>query len=93
MTRIFFFFRIGESLSLYILYFGERLVGLILYYVFCKQMVKQEYAKSLPVLMPGDDIPKFIAMACPCQPPTDERITIHVDKAEEATSDDLCSRN
>ncbi|XP_020240367.1 uncharacterized protein At5g65660 [Cajanus cajan] len=48
-------------------------------------MMKQNYAKSLPVLMPGDDIPKFIATACPCEPPRDERITIHVQK--EAATD------
>ncbi|KAK7321293.1 hypothetical protein VNO77_31787 [Canavalia gladiata] len=53
-------------------------------------MMKQNYAKSLPVLMPGDDIPKFIATACPCQPPRDERITIHV---EMATTTDFCSGN
>ena len=53
-----------------------------------KQMMKQNYAKTIPVLMPGDDIPKFIATACPCEPPRDERITILVQK-EEAT--DLCS--
>ncbi|TKY56371.1 hypothetical protein E2542_SST20814 [Spatholobus suberectus] len=55
-----------------------------------KQMMKQNYAKSLPVQMPGDDVPKFIATACPCQPPRDERITIHVQK-EAAT--DFCSGN
>ncbi|XP_058758270.1 uncharacterized protein At5g65660-like [Vicia villosa] len=43
-------------------------------------MMKQSYAESLPVLMPGDEIPTFIAMACPCKPPTDESITIRVDK-------------
>ncbi|MED6111820.1 hypothetical protein PIB30_055794 [Stylosanthes scabra] len=54
-------------------------------------MVKQNYAESLPVLMPGDEIPKFIAMACPCQPPREEKITIHVQK-EEAQSN-FCSSN
>ncbi|KAK7301069.1 hypothetical protein RJT34_11928 [Clitoria ternatea] len=53
-------------------------------------MMKKDYAESLPVLMPGDDIPKFIATACPCQPPRDERITIHVHKAENA---EFCSSN
>ena len=56
--------------------------------VFGKQMTKQNYAESLPVLMPGDEVPKFIALACPCQPPKEERITIHVQK--EAPSD-FCS--
>jgi len=44
------------------------------------QMMKQNCGESLPVLMPGDEVPKFIALACPCQPPTNERITIHVHK-------------
>ncbi|KAL1365460.1 uncharacterized protein At5g65660 isoform X2 [Arachis duranensis] len=29
---------------------------------------KQNREESLPVLMPGDELPKFIAMPCPCQP-------------------------
>uniref|UniRef100_A0A2P2PJZ3 Hydroxyproline-rich glycoprotein family protein n=1 Tax=Rhizophora mucronata TaxID=61149 RepID=A0A2P2PJZ3_RHIMU len=29
---------------------------------------KQNPAQSLPVLMPGDQVPKFIAMACPSEP-------------------------
>ncbi|KAE9615192.1 hypothetical protein Lal_00048378 [Lupinus albus] len=53
-------------------------------------VMKQEHAQSLPVLMPGDEVPKFIAMACPRQPPRDESITIHVQK--EAPSD-FCSGN
>ncbi|CAN1341141.1 Uncharacterized protein At5g65660 [Linum perenne] len=28
-----------------------------------------QLVESLPVLMPGDEVPRFIAMACPCQPP------------------------
>jgi len=54
------------------------------------QMMKQNYAESLPVLMPGDAVPKFIATACPCQPPRDERITIHVQKEP---STEFCSGN
>ncbi|KAK7275871.1 hypothetical protein RIF29_16997 [Crotalaria pallida] len=53
-------------------------------------MMKQDYAESLPVLMPGDEVPKFIAMACPRQPPRDDTITIYVQK--EAPSD-FCSGN
>ncbi|QCE00773.1 uncharacterized protein At5g65660-like [Vigna unguiculata] len=53
-------------------------------------MMKQNYAESLPVLMPGDAVPKFIATACPCQPPRDERITIHVQKEP---STEFCSGN
>nr|KYP46252.1 Uncharacterized protein At5g65660 family [Cajanus cajan] len=44
-------------------------------------MLKHKGGESLPVLMPGDEVPRFIALACPCQPPTNERITIHVQKA------------
>lgn len=31
--------------------------------------LKQNQTQSLPVLMPGDEMPKFIAMPCPCEPP------------------------
>lgn len=48
--------------------------------------MKQNFAQSLPVMMPGDEVPKFIAIACPCQPPRDERITIHIDKTEPIDS-------
>nr|XP_004501061.1 uncharacterized protein At5g65660-like [Cicer arietinum] len=41
-------------------------------------MMKQNHCQSLPVLMPGDTVPKFIALACPCKSPKDEKITIHV---------------
>ncbi|KAK7351541.1 hypothetical protein VNO77_11081 [Canavalia gladiata] len=51
-------------------------------------MVKHNQGESLPVLMPGDEVPKFIALACPCQPPTNESITVHVHKA---ASNDFCS--
>ncbi|XP_028802227.1 uncharacterized protein At5g65660 [Neltuma alba] len=43
-------------------------------------VTKQEVVQSLPVLMPGDEVPKFIALACPCQPPKEEKITIQVQK-------------
>ncbi|XP_010547583.1 PREDICTED: uncharacterized protein At5g65660-like [Tarenaya hassleriana] len=33
---------------------------------------------SLPVLMPGDDTPKFIALPCPCEPPRPENLTVNV---------------
>ncbi|OAY51091.1 uncharacterized protein At5g65660 [Manihot esculenta] len=41
---------------------------------------KRNRAESLPVLMPGDQVPRFIAMACPCKPPLPEKITIKVQK-------------
>ncbi|KAL3813740.1 hypothetical protein ACJIZ3_015008 [Penstemon smallii] len=34
--------------------------------------------QSLPVIMPGDNVPKFIAMPCPCEPPRDGKITVEV---------------
>ncbi|XP_062164519.1 uncharacterized protein At5g65660-like [Alnus glutinosa] len=34
---------------------------------------KQAESHSLTVLMPGDQVPKFIAMACPCRPPLYEK--------------------
>ncbi|KAK4261438.1 hypothetical protein QN277_004434 [Acacia crassicarpa] len=39
--------------------------------------LKQNRGQSLPVLMPGDEVPKFIALPCPCEPP---RITVTVEK-------------
>ncbi|MBA0722358.1 hypothetical protein Golax_003041 [Gossypium laxum] len=36
--------------------------------------------QSMPVLMPGDKVPRFIAMASPCEPPRTETITIRVPK-------------
>lgn len=42
--------------------------------------MKKDDRQSLPVLMPGDRIPKFIAMPCPCEPPRSEKIIIEVQK-------------
>ncbi|CAA2987363.1 Hydroxyproline-rich glyco family [Olea europaea subsp. europaea] len=36
--------------------------------------------QSLPVLMPGDHVPKFIALPCSCQPPPPGRIFVEVQK-------------
>ncbi|KAJ8772371.1 hypothetical protein K2173_027548 [Erythroxylum novogranatense] len=41
---------------------------------------KQNGGQSLPVLMPGDTVPKFIAMACPCEPLRLENIRVEVQK-------------
>ncbi|KAF3447446.1 hypothetical protein FNV43_RR12632 [Rhamnella rubrinervis] len=43
-------------------------------------MPKQNQRQSIPVVMPGDDMPKFIAMPCPCEPPLMESISIIVHK-------------
>ncbi|KAK9930083.1 hypothetical protein M0R45_027140 [Rubus argutus] len=46
-----------------------------------KTMENQNELQSLPVLMPGDQVPKFIAVACPCEPPAvEKKITVIVDK-------------
>ncbi|KAJ4966395.1 hypothetical protein NE237_018244 [Protea cynaroides] len=34
---------------------------------------KQNRSESLPVIMPGDQIPKFMALPCPCEPPRSEK--------------------
>ncbi|KAK7346090.1 hypothetical protein VNO80_20604 [Phaseolus coccineus] len=39
----------------------------------------QNRGQSLPVLMPGDEVPKFIAMPCPCQPPRPDNIVVTVE--------------
>ncbi|GER30743.1 glutamine dumper 2 [Striga asiatica] len=31
--------------------------------------LKQQETQSLPVIMAGDNVPKFIALPCPCEPP------------------------
>lgn len=36
--------------------------------------------QSLQVLMPGDEVPRFVAMACPCEPPAAEKIKDTVQK-------------
>ncbi|KAK1276085.1 hypothetical protein QJS04_geneDACA001497 [Acorus gramineus] len=40
--------------------------------------LKQIQKESLPVLMPGDRIPKFIAWPCPCEPSPPDRIAVEV---------------
>ncbi|PIN21647.1 hypothetical protein CDL12_05643 [Handroanthus impetiginosus] len=42
--------------------------------------LKQKANQSLPVIMPGDDVPKFIALPCPCQPPRQLGIAAEVKK-------------
>uniref|UniRef100_A0A2P2JFK3 Uncharacterized protein At5g65660 n=1 Tax=Rhizophora mucronata TaxID=61149 RepID=A0A2P2JFK3_RHIMU len=38
--------------------------------------LKQKQDQSMPVLMPGDQIPRFIALPCPCQPPQSEKLVL-----------------
>ncbi|GMI67715.1 hypothetical protein like AT5G65660 [Hibiscus trionum] len=40
--------------------------------------LKKNQSQSLPVLMPGDQIPKFIALPCPCQPPRQDKVEVKV---------------
>ncbi|CAN1787423.1 Uncharacterized protein At5g65660 [Linum perenne] len=44
------------------------------------QDVKQKQRESLTVVMPGDQIPKFIALPCPCEPPRSETAAVKVVK-------------
>ncbi|KAL9382233.1 hypothetical protein Peur_025268 [Populus x canadensis] len=47
--------------------------------------LKQYHNQGMPVVMPGDDVPKFIALPCPCEPPRgSERVTIEVQKPPKA---------
>ncbi|XP_050378865.1 uncharacterized protein At5g65660-like [Argentina anserina] len=47
-----------------------------------KTMENQDQLQSLPVLMPGDHVPKFLAIACPCElPAVEKKITVIVDKS------------
>lgn len=41
--------------------------------------LKQNQNQSLPVLMPGDEIPKFIALPCPCEPPRAEKVVVKME--------------
>ncbi|XAR71428.1 hypothetical protein NMG60_11028679 [Bertholletia excelsa] len=47
---------------------------------------KQSMSQSLPVLMPGDEIPKFIALPCPCRPPMPEKIIVQVQEPPQKPS-------
>ncbi|OMP11248.1 hypothetical protein CCACVL1_00599 [Corchorus capsularis] len=42
--------------------------------------LKKNISQSLPVLMPGDQIPKFIALPCPCEPAREEKVEVKVQK-------------
>ncbi|KAL5705542.1 hypothetical protein ACHQM5_023835 [Ranunculus cassubicifolius] len=42
--------------------------------------LKQKQTESLPVIMAGDNIPKFMALPCPCEPPRPERISVKIEK-------------
>ena len=52
----------------------------LFYLFFSTQIIKRDESQSFSVLMPGDQVPKFIAMACPCRPPLAEKVTIEVHK-------------
>ncbi|KAB2002281.1 hypothetical protein CXB51_030370 [Gossypium anomalum] len=46
--------------------------------------LKRNQSESLPVLMPGDEIPKFIALPCPCEPPREAKVVIEVQKTPKS---------
>ncbi|KAL7190806.1 hypothetical protein ACSBR2_022982 [Camellia fascicularis] len=41
---------------------------------------EQDQNQSLPVLMPGDQMPKFIALPCPCEPQRAGKIVLELQK-------------
>ncbi|CAK9155650.1 unnamed protein product [Ilex paraguariensis] len=47
--------------------------------------LKQKQNQCLSVLMPGDQIPKFIALPCPCEPPRQANISVLVKPPLEST--------
>ncbi|GMN40216.1 hypothetical protein TIFTF001_009446 [Ficus carica] len=53
---------------------------LITAFFFCCTEKQSDQAKTVTVVMPGDDVPKFIGMACPCEPLVTEKITVVVHK-------------
>ncbi|VFQ75381.1 unnamed protein product [Cuscuta campestris] len=42
--------------------------------------LKVNRSQTLPVVMPGDEVPKFLALPCPRQPPLPEKIVVEVQK-------------
>lgn len=50
----------------------------------------QKSNESLPVVMPGDRIARFIALPCPCEPPRQEQVAIQVAKPPPQVDATLC---
>ncbi|KAK4771613.1 hypothetical protein SAY87_032145 [Trapa incisa] len=42
--------------------------------------LEKKQNQSLPVLMPGDEVPKFIALPCPCEPPKEKFVPVTFQK-------------
>ncbi|XP_073016827.1 uncharacterized protein At5g65660-like [Primulina eburnea] len=42
--------------------------------------LKQQGNQSMSVIMPGDNVPKFLAMPCPCEPPRRGENTVELQK-------------
>ncbi|GLT79952.1 hypothetical protein SLA2020_514170 [Shorea laevis] len=40
------------------------------------KMIRETEEQSWPVVMPGDRVPKFIAIACPSEPPVVRKLTV-----------------
>ncbi|KAL6952528.1 hypothetical protein U1Q18_048240 [Sarracenia purpurea var. burkii] len=47
---------------------------------------KKDESQSLPVLMPGDQIAKFIALPCPCKSPPEGKLIVEVQKPPQLLS-------
>ncbi|OWM66163.1 hypothetical protein CDL15_Pgr013380 [Punica granatum] len=45
---------------------------------------KFRHRESLPVLMPGDQVPKFVGLPCPSEPPREEKKIVEMQKATSA---------
>ncbi|XP_051141079.1 uncharacterized protein At5g65660-like isoform X2 [Andrographis paniculata] len=44
----------------------------------------KQHRSSLPVIMPGDSVPRFIALPCPCEPPRPPTVVLHVQNLPSA---------
>ncbi|KAH7567603.1 hypothetical protein JRO89_XS07G0101600 [Xanthoceras sorbifolium] len=47
----------------------------------CCLMSKENQAESVLVSMPGDGVPKFVAIKCPCKPAILEKVTVTAQRA------------
>ncbi|XP_031384986.1 uncharacterized protein At5g65660-like isoform X2 [Punica granatum] len=87
-------FIIGLSMSITFCYFRKNLRLLCLSALNASELdikpkamsegSKFRHGESLPVLMPGDRVPKFVALPCPCEPPREEKKVVEMQKATAA---------
>ncbi|XP_031385865.1 uncharacterized protein At5g65660-like [Punica granatum] len=87
-------FIIGLSTSINCCYFGKNLRLLCLSALNASELdlkpkathegSKFRHRESLPVLMPGDQVPKFVGLPCPSEPPREEKKIVEMQKATSA---------